>query len=194
MFWRRYGKRNDSLQLRLYVSLSLSRSLYLSLLYKPEGRSWCGHFPHEKLVLKTVQWIIIIIIVIIINIIIFVLLLVLLLLLSMMILIGFTCPLTIHFMFLTKCDKCHYKERQLLFLQSVMVCYYKVRQLLITSATGITKCDSFIIKCDRTRSHQRKLMLIYSHQFAPTDWFLSKWTFFILLFLDMPTYPKISRI
>ena len=31
----------------------------------------------------------------------------------------FTCPSTIHFKFLTKCDKCHYKVRQLLFLQSV---------------------------------------------------------------------------
>ena len=58
---------------------------------------------------------------IIIIIIIILLLLLLLLLLSMMILIGLTCPLTIHFMILTKCDKCHYKDRQLLFLQSVMV-------------------------------------------------------------------------
>ena len=41
----------------------------------------------------------------------------------------FTCPSTIHFKFLTKCDKCHYKVRQLLFSQSVIFCYYKLRQL-----------------------------------------------------------------
>ena len=68
------------------------------------------------------------------------LLLLSLLLLSMMTLItGFTCPLTIYFKFITKCDKCYYKVRQLF--------YYKVRQLLqsvtilLQSATGIPKCD-----------------------------------------------------
>ena len=41
------------------------------------------------------------------------LLLLLLLLLSMMILIiGFTCPRTIHFKFITKCDKCYFKVRR----------------------------------------------------------------------------------
>ena len=52
-------------------------------------------------------------------------------------------------------DKCYYKVRQLFLLQSAMVCYYKVwqlfyykvRQVLLQSATGITKCDSFITKC-----------------------------------------------
>ena len=61
------------------------------------------------------------------------------------------------FKFITKCDKCYYKVRQLFLLQSAMVCYYKVRQLfyykvrqvLLQSATGITKCDNFITKCDR---------------------------------------------
>ena len=51
----------------------------------------------------------------------------------------------------------YYKVRQVL-LQSAMVCYYKVRQLfyykvrqvLLQSATGITKCDNFITKCDST--------------------------------------------
>ena len=51
----------------------------------------------------------------------------------------------------------YYKVRQLFLLQSAMVCYYKVRQLfyykvrqvLLQSATGITKCDNFIPKCDR---------------------------------------------
>ena len=53
---------------------------------------------------------------------------------------GFTCPPTIYFKFITKCDKCYYKVRQLF--------YYKVRQVLLQSATVITKCDNFITKCD----------------------------------------------
>ena len=48
---------------------------------------------------------------------------------------GFTCPPTIYFKFITKCDKCYYKVRQLF--------YYKVRQVLLQSATGITKCDDY---------------------------------------------------
>ena len=54
---------------------------------------------------------------------------------------GFTCPPTIYFKFITKCDKCYYKVRQLF--------YYKVRQvlqsvtILLQSATGITKCDDY---------------------------------------------------
>ena len=57
----------------------------------------------------------------------------LLLLLSMMALItGFSCPPTIYFKFITKCDKCYYKVRQV--LQSVTI--------LLQSATIITKCDS----------------------------------------------------
>ena len=43
--------------------------------------------------------------------------------------IEFTCPLTIHFKFITKCDKCYYKVRQLYFITKRDVCYYKVRQL-----------------------------------------------------------------
>ena len=55
-------------------------------------------------------------------------------LLSMMTLItGFTCPLIIYFKFITKCDKCYYKVRQV--LQSVTI--------LLQSATGITKCDDY---------------------------------------------------
>ena len=53
---------------------------------------------------------------------------------------GFTCPPTIYFKFITKCDKCYYKVRQLF--------YYKVRQVLLQSAAGITKCDNFITKCE----------------------------------------------
>ena len=62
---------------------------------------------------------------------------------------GFTCSATIYFKFITKCDKCYYKVRQLFLLQSAMVCYYKVRQvlqsvtILLQSATGITKCDDY---------------------------------------------------
>ena len=42
---------------------------------------------------------------------------------------------------ITKCDSFfYYKVRQLF--------YYKVRQVLLQSATGITKCDNFITKCD----------------------------------------------
>ena len=56
------------------------------------------------------------------------LLLLLLLLWSMMILIiGYTCPPTIHFKFITKCDNCYYKVRQLILLQS--------------ATSVITKCD-----------------------------------------------------
>ena len=52
---------------------------------------------------------------------------------------------------------CNYKVRQFIFLQSARTCYYKVRQLfcyklrqvLLQRATGITKCDNFITKCDR---------------------------------------------
>ena len=60
-----------------------------------------------------------------------------LLLLSMMTLItGFTCPPTIYFKFITKCDSFfYYKVRELF--------YYKVRQVLLQSATGVTKCDDY---------------------------------------------------
>ena len=84
---------------------------------------------------------------------------------------GFTCPPTIYFKFITKCDKCYYKVRQLFLLQSAMVCYYKVRQLyyskvrqvLLQSATGITKCDNFITKCDRYYKVRRLLQSATVH-------------------------------
>ena len=67
----------------------------------------------------------------------------------MIVISGFTCPPTIHFKFITKCDGLfHYKV-----LWSVITkcdkCYYKVRQvlqsvtILLHSATGITKCDDY---------------------------------------------------
>ena len=37
--------------------------------------------------------------------------------------VGITCPSTIHFKFIIKCVKCYYKEWQLILLQSAMVCY-----------------------------------------------------------------------
>ena len=43
----------------------------------------------------------------------------------------------------------HYKARQLILSQSAIVCYYKVPKVLLQSATGITKCEKFITKCDR---------------------------------------------
>ena len=65
---------------------------------------------------------------------------------------GFTCPPTIYFKFITKCDKCYYKVRQLFLLQSAMVCYYKVRQLfyykvrqvLLQSATVLAMVTNII--------------------------------------------------
>ena len=57
---------------------------------------------------------------------------------------GFSCPPTVHVRFITKCDKCHYKELQIFFLlQSVTSVitkcdrYYKVGRLL-QSATEQT--------------------------------------------------------
>ena len=68
---------------------------------------------------------------------------------------GFTCPPTIYFKFITKCDKCYYKVRQLF--------YYKVRQVLLQSATAITKCDNFITKCDRYYEVRRLLQSATVH-------------------------------
>ena len=89
---------------------------------------------------------------------------------------GFTCPPTIYFKFITKCDKCYYKVRQLFLLQSAMVCYYKVRQLfyykvrqvLLQSATGVTKCDNFITKCDRYYKVRRLLQSATVHRIFST--------------------------
>ena len=54
---------------------------------------------------------------------------------------GFTCPPTIYFKFITKCDS--------FFITKCDKCYYKVRQVLLQSAADITKCDNFITKCGR---------------------------------------------
>ena len=47
--------------------------------------------------------------------------------------IGFTCPPTVHFKFITKCDKCYYKVRQV--LQSATI--------LLQSATVLSLCSLF---------------------------------------------------
>ena len=41
--------------------------------------------------------------------------------------------------------------------------YYKVRQVLLQSATGITKCDNFITKCDRYYKVRRLLQSATVH-------------------------------
>ena len=58
--------------------------------------------------------------------------LLLLLFLMMTLIIGFTCPPTIHFKFITKCDS---------------LFYYKVRWSVIT------KCDNLIAKCERWKCY-----------------------------------------
>ena len=67
-----------------------------------------------------------------------------------------------------------YKVRQLFLLQSAMVCYkvrqffyYKVRQVLLQSATGITKCDNFITRCDRYYKVRRLLQSTTEHRSSP---------------------------
>ena len=52
-----------------------------------------------------------------------------------------TCPPTINFKFITKCDNCYYKVRQLILLQSATAFLLKSATSVITSAIGITKCD-----------------------------------------------------
>ena len=70
---------------------------------------------------------------------------------------GFTCPPTIYFKFITKCDSFfYYKVRwsvitkcDSFFITKCDKCYYKVRQILqsvtilLQSATGITKCGDY---------------------------------------------------
>ena len=75
-----------------------------------------------------------------------------LLLLSMMTLItGFTCPPTIYFKFITKCDKCYYKVRQVLLQSATAFSITKCDGLLLQSATAflLQSATSVITKCDR---------------------------------------------
>ena len=44
-----------------------------------------------------------------------------------LVIVGFTYPPTMHFKFITKCGKCYYKLRQLV--------YYEVRQVVLQCAT-----------------------------------------------------------
>ena len=57
---------------------------------------------------------------------------------------GFTCPPTIYFKFITKCDSFfYYKLRWSVITKCDGFFYYKVLQVLLQSATGITKCDDY---------------------------------------------------
>ena len=71
----------------------------------------------------------------------------------MILIIGFTCPPTMHFKFITKCNKRSYKVRQLFFTKCDK-CFYKVRQVL-RGATILFQCATGITKCDRT-AHPRR--------------------------------------
>ena len=72
---------------------------------------------------------------------------------------------------------CYYKVWQLNLLQSATTCYYKVWQLfyykvwqvLLQSATGITKCDSFITKCDRYYKVRWLLQSATEHTFTENE-------------------------
>ena len=71
---------------------------------------------------------------------------------------GFTCPPTIYFKFITKCDSFfYYKLRWSVITKCDSFFYYKVLQVLLQSAKGITKCDNFITKCDRYYKVRRLL-------------------------------------
>ena len=88
---------------------------------------------------------------------------------QLLLIIGITGPPTIHFKFITKCDNCYYKVRQLTIIllqsatsvitkcDSLQLFYYKVRQVLLQSARVIKKCDNFITKCDRNYKVRRLL-------------------------------------
>ena len=51
----------------------------------------------------------------------------------MILIIGFTSPPTVHFKFITKCDKCYYKVRQVL----------QGATILLQSATEHSLCSLF---------------------------------------------------
>ena len=84
---------------------------------------------------------------------------------------GFTCPPTIYFKFITKCDSFfYYKLRWSVITKCDSFFYYKVQQVLLQSATGITKCDNFITKCDdyykvQQYSVARQAQLYYNNNY-----------------------------
>ena len=72
------------------------------------------------------------------------------LLLSMMRFItGFTCPPTIYFKFITKCDKYYYKVRQLLLLQSATAFLLQSTTSVITKYNRYYKVWQFYYKVRR---------------------------------------------
>ena len=66
------------------------------------------------------------------------------LIMSLFLNIGFTCPSTIYFKFITKCDSLFYYKVRWSVITMRQLFYHKVRQVLLQSAKGITKCDNFI--------------------------------------------------
>ena len=135
--WRRSWKRNEPLQLRLYVSLSLfstSRKAAVDVntfhmrnwCWKPFTElffNYCYYYYYYYYYYFAIIAVVVVVVVVVDD-----------------DTYWFTCPSTIHFKFLTKCNKYHYKVRQLLFWQSVIFClsatafyykcgrYYKVQQ------------------------------------------------------------------
>ena len=73
---------------------------------------------------------------------------------------GFTCPPTIYFKFITKCDSvCYYKVRwsvitkcDSFFITKCDKCYYKVRQVLQSVTILLQSATIIITKCDSTPS------------------------------------------
>ena len=75
--------------------------------------------------------------------------------------------------FITNCDKCYYKLRQVLLQIATCVIencdkyYYKLRQVFMQSATIVLKCENFITKCDRYYK-ERLLLQSATKQTHPT--------------------------
>ena len=108
---------------------------------------------------------------------------------------GFTCPPTIYFKFITKCDSFfNYKVRwsvitkcDSFFITKCDKCYYKVRQvlqsvtILLQSATGITKCDDYY-------KVRRLLQSATVHQMVKV---IAKKTFRVIIFLATLARPRL---
>ena len=59
----------------------------------------------------------------------------------MILIIGFTCPPTIHFKFITKCDKCYYKVRQVLQSETILLQSATVDYLILVAIKHLTCID-----------------------------------------------------
>ena len=60
----------------------------------------------------------------------------------MILIIGFTCPPTIHFKFITKCDKCYYKVRQVLQSETILLQSATVDYLILVAVKHISCIDN----------------------------------------------------